>query len=210
MSEVQTSYDRLAPEYAARIYGELAHKPFDRELLDRFAQQLAGKGPVCDLGCGPGHVARYLHERGVDTFGIDLSPAMVDEANRLNPGLAFRQGDILSLTDREGSWAGAAAFYSLIHFTAGQLATAAREVYRVLQPGGLLLVAFHVGREVRHLDELWGVPVDLDFRFFQPGEMTGCLEGAGFTIDESHEREPYPDVEAQTRRCYIRARKQVA
>jgi trans-aconitate methyltransferase len=64
-NEVEDSYDRVAKEYATRIFRELNHKPLDRELLDRFALRVHGIGPVCDLGCGPGHVARYLHERGV-------------------------------------------------------------------------------------------------------------------------------------------------
>lgn len=62
------SYDRIADEYASRIFKELKHKPLDRELLNRFASEVAGHGEVCDMGCGPGHVARYLHDVGVQTF----------------------------------------------------------------------------------------------------------------------------------------------
>jgi trans-aconitate methyltransferase len=61
MTDVRTSYDRVADEYVARIYGELQHKPFDREMLDRFAARVKPHGLICDLGCGPGHVARYLY-----------------------------------------------------------------------------------------------------------------------------------------------------
>src|SRR5208282_4768235 len=53
---IRESYDRLAEEYARRIFNELQHKPLDRELLDRFAAALAGRGDICDMGCGPGHV----------------------------------------------------------------------------------------------------------------------------------------------------------
>src|SRR5579883_3035285 len=94
---VRASYDRVAAEYADRYFGELGHKPADRELLDRFAEKVRGIGPVCDLGCGPGHVARYLGDRGVTVTGIDLSPAMVDAARRLNPGIEFVPGDMRSL-----------------------------------------------------------------------------------------------------------------
>ena len=52
------SYDQVAERYAAEIAGELTHKPFDRGLLDAVAE-LAGGGPVADVGCGPGHVAAY-------------------------------------------------------------------------------------------------------------------------------------------------------
>ena len=64
-SDVQTSYDLVADEYVRRIFDELDHKPLDRELPDRLAARVQGIGPICDVGCGPGHVARYLHGRGV-------------------------------------------------------------------------------------------------------------------------------------------------
>ena len=64
--QVRAAYDEVASEYANRISDELAGKPLDRALLDVFAQHV-GPGPrVCDAGCGPGHVARYLHDRGVN------------------------------------------------------------------------------------------------------------------------------------------------
>src|SRR5262245_22428501 len=69
---LQTSYDGVAEAYVERIYGELAHKPLDRELLDAFAGEVKGSGIVCDVGCGPGHVSRYLGDRGVDVMGLDL------------------------------------------------------------------------------------------------------------------------------------------
>ena len=47
--------------YARRIYSELQHKPFDRDWLDGFAEPVPSLGQVCDVGCGPGHAARYVH-----------------------------------------------------------------------------------------------------------------------------------------------------
>jgi SAM-dependent methyltransferase len=73
--EVAGSYDRLADGYTERIYHELDGKPFDRAQLDRFADQVRGRGVALDLGCGPGHIARYLTQRDVQVVGIDLSPA---------------------------------------------------------------------------------------------------------------------------------------
>jgi SAM-dependent methyltransferase len=203
----QASYDTVADEYARRIANELEHKPFDRELLDRFARAVAGRGPVCDLGCGPGHVTRYLHERGVDVFGLDLSPAMLAEAQRLNPGIEFRQGDMRALDAADGEWSGAAAMYSLIHIPRAEVPGVLREVRRVLQSNGPLLLSFHIGGEVRHLDEWWGRPVSVDFIFFEPAEMSGYLQAAGFTVVETLLRPPYPEVEAQTERAYLLARK---
>src|SRR5262245_65618307 len=86
------SYDEIADEYVRRIADELAQKPLDRHLLNRFAESLRGKGLVADIGCGPGHVARYLHDQGADMLGIDLSPGMVRLARERNPDLEFRLG----------------------------------------------------------------------------------------------------------------------
>jgi SAM-dependent methyltransferase len=197
------SYDPVADEYARRVAGELAHKPLDCTLLDRFAASVRRLGPVLDAGCGPGHVSRYLADRGVDVIGIDVSPQMVAEARRLFPDLAFRQGDMRSLDVEEGSLGGFVAFYSLIHIDRGEIVSVLGGFRRALRPVGQLLVAFHAGAETRHLDEWWDRPVDLDFIFFEADEMAEYVKAAGFTVNERIRRPPYPDVEAQTDRVFI-------
>jgi SAM-dependent methyltransferase len=203
----QTSYDVVADEYVRRISDELQHKPLDRQLLDRFAASVRDIGPVCDMGCGPGHVARYLHEQGVHVCGIDLSPAMVEQAGRLTPDVEFRQGNMMALDVADGAFAGIVAFYSIIHIPRYDMARAFAELRRVLQPGGVLLLAFHIGDETVHLDEWWGQKVCLDFFFFRSDEVANYLSSAGFEVEEIIERDPYPDVEHQSRRAYVFARR---
>src|SRR5205807_2575017 len=105
LETIRRSYDAVASDYTARFTHELAGKPLDRAWLDRFGRRLRDAGLVCDLGCGPGHVARYLRDGGADVFGIDLSPAMVEKA-RLNPQIPFREGNMLALDLESGSLAG--------------------------------------------------------------------------------------------------------
>jgi SAM-dependent methyltransferase len=204
--DLEAGYSRVAGEYAARIFGELAAKPFDAALLDQFAERVRGAGIACDLGCGPGQVARYLHERGAEVIGIDLAPGMVAEAERLNPDIGFRVGNMLALEAPDAAWAGIVAFYSIIHIPPELRPRAWREFRRVLRPGGVLLVAFHIGQQTVHLDAWWGQPVALDFFFLDPAEISDELGAAGFVVEEVIEREPYPDVEHQSRRAYIWAR----
>jgi SAM-dependent methyltransferase len=205
---VQESYDKLAEEYAARIADELQHKPLDRELLDRFADRVRGAGLVCDLGCGPAHVGRYLDQRGVQVVGIDLSPGMLATARRLNPGMALLCGDMLALAVRDHAFAGLAAFYSIIHVPRAEVPRALREMRRVLRPAGQLLLAFHRGGEVLHTEELWGQRINLDAVHFETEEMCGYLSSAGFTVEEALQRDPYPQaVEYQSRRAYLWASK---
>lgn len=205
-SRTRESYDELAATYAERIFGELAGKPLDRHLLNRFAEGVRGRGLVADVGCGPGHVARYLHDRGVRMLGIDLSPGMVECARRLSPEIEFRVGDMRALELPDSALAGLVALYSLIHVDEREMLPTLRELRRVLAPGGLLLVAFHVGEETVHRDELWGHTVSLDFRFLMPALMVTSLIEAGLVVLERVEREPYPEVEHASRRCYLLAR----
>jgi SAM-dependent methyltransferase len=206
-NECQASYDQVADEYVRRIFDELQNKPLDRQLLDRFAESVRDAGPVCDLGCGPGHITRYLHEHGVQVCGVDLSQAMVERARRLTPGVEYRQGDMMALDAPDGAWAGIAAFYSIVHIHRGDMARVLGEFRRVLRPGGRLLLAFHIGDHAVHLDDWWGQKVSVDFYFFPSDEVADCLRAEGFEIEEIVEREPYVEVEHQSRRAYVFARR---
>jgi len=209
-TSVRKSYDRVAAEYALNLFNELENKPLDRELLDRFAAETTGRGPVCDMGCGPGHIARYLHDVGANVFGLDLSPQMLEQARQLNPDISFTEGNIFALNLESNSLAGIAAFYAIVNLPPDSLPLAFSEMQRVLQPGALLLLAFHTGQEVIHVDQMWGQPVSMDFFYFESSAIQHALETAGFTIEERIEREPYAlAVEHQSRRAYIFARKRL-
>jgi SAM-dependent methyltransferase len=203
-ASIRASYDQLADEYARRIFNELHYKPLDRELLDRFAAKVVGQGLVCDMGCGPGQVARYLRDAGTIVFGLDLSPGMLEQARTLNPDIPFREGNMMALDLQDGTLAGIASFYAIAHITKEFLP--AVEMRRVLQPGGLLLLAFHAGDEVLHEVDFWGKTTSMNFLLLQPLEIGRYLEAAGLAIEEIIEREPYPEVEYQSRRVYVFAR----
>ncbi len=65
----------------------------------------------------------------------------------------------------------------------------------------------HLGQEIMHLDELWEQKVSLDFFFFSTAEMETWLKTAGFERQETIARPPYEDVEYQSQRAYIFAKK---
>jgi SAM-dependent methyltransferase len=201
IQDTQAGYDAVSHEYAERFKDEMNDKPFDRDCLDRLAREVGELGPICDLGCGPGQIARYLHRQGVKTLGVDLSPNMIAEAQRLNPEIHFHQGNMLSLPDADRSWGGIAAFYCIIHIPRENVIDALHEMKRVLKPGGVLLVTFHIGTRIEHRDEFFEKTV------YQPNEMVGWLKEAGFELEETLIREPNPEVEVATQRAYLFAKK---
>ena len=208
--KIAEQYDAIAGEYAEAFAGEHGKKPLDRVMLDRFAKEIGDSRPVWDLGCGPGQTAQYLKELGLDVSGLDLSDKLREQARTRHPEIPFRRGNILDLDFESGSIAGAVAFYAIVHFTKHQVETAFREVFRVLEPGGIFLLTFHIGDETIHLDKFLGKKVDIDFMFFPTDFILGCLKDRGFEKIDITEREPYPEVEYQSRRAYVFAGKPAA
>jgi ubiquinone/menaquinone biosynthesis C-methylase UbiE len=205
-ADAATTYDTLAATYAEEFMDELGHKPFDRELLTRFAAQ-AGPGadathPVCDVGCGPGHIGGYLAQQGLPVIGIDLSPGMVEEARRHFPALTFMQGDMLSLPRADESLAGIVSFYALIHIPRSLVPKALGEMRRVLLPGAPLLLAVHGGTGSLHATAMLDQPVHLHATLFGLTELSGLLEQAGFDVYEALQRDPYKE-EHPTQRLYL-------
>jgi hypothetical protein len=88
----------------------------------------------------------------------------------------------LALAD--ASLAGIVAFWSVIHVPDRAMPGVLEQFRRVLRPGGLLLVGFHVGDETRHTSEGYtGRAINVDSHHRRPSEVTGWLRDAGFSID---------------------------
>ena len=206
---VRSSYDAVATSYADHLVDELVGQlPFERWLLDRVAAHADG-GPVVEVGSGPGHVTAYLAEAGADASGIDLSPAMVDEARRRFPDGDYQVGDLRRLMRpvAGAGWSAVLAWYSLIHLAASELPDALASLTRPLLPGGWLVVALHAGAEVRHLDEWFEEPVDLDFVLHEPHEVVALVQAAGVTDVEWYHRGPFTARGETTERLYVVGRK---
>jgi SAM-dependent methyltransferase len=196
------SYNQLARVYAEKYCGELDRKPFDCELLERFVLASPPGQPICDLGCGPGHLANFLKGLKAEAIGIDLSPAMIETAKGKYPSIDYRVGDMLNLDLPADSLGGIVAFYCIIHLRRNQLETAFAGMRRVLAPGGGILVSFHEGSGEHHEDESLGMPIAFDCSLFEPEEVAEAMSRAQLTVKEINTRPPY-DFEFPTTRVYI-------
>jgi SAM-dependent methyltransferase len=186
LADTRTSYDTVAVSYADQLREALAAEPYLRAALALFADLVhaAGGGPVADVGCGPGHITAHLHQLGVDAFGIDLSPVMIDVARRDHTGLRFEVGSMTDLDLADASVAGLLAFWSLIHVPDDAVHTVFGHFRRALRPGGPLLLGFHVGDESRLKTQGYGGhPMKVYVYRRQPGQVAAWLRDAGFTVE---------------------------
>jgi SAM-dependent methyltransferase len=186
LTDTRISYDTVAVSYAAQVRAALAAKPYLRVGLALLADMVRtdGGGPVADVGCGPGHVTAYLRELGVDAFGVDLSPAMIDIARQDHPGLRFEVGSMTDLRLADTSVAGLLAFWSLVHVPDEEVPGIFDQFRRVLRPGGPLLLGFHAGDGSRLKTQGYGGhPMRIYVHRRQPDRVAAWLRDAGFAIE---------------------------
>jgi SAM-dependent methyltransferase len=143
-AKARDGYDRMADAYTDHVSLEMAVPSLVRSLLESFAREVQeeGGGKVADVGCGPGHITAFLAELGLDIFGIDNSPALLDIARAANPDIRFETGQLASLPVASGSLKAVVSKHSLIHTPADLVPSALDEFARVLEPGGLLFLSF--------------------------------------------------------------------
>jgi SAM-dependent methyltransferase len=185
LADTRISYDTVANSYTEYIRDALAGEPYLRAALALFADLVhaAGSGPVADVGCGPGHVTAHLHKLGVNAFGIDLSPAMIDIARQEHPDLRFEVGSMTDLQLADASITALLAFWSLIHIPDEAIPTVFGHFRRVLRPGGHLLLGLHVGDESRLKTQGYGGhPMKVYVHLRQPDQVAAWLRDAGFTV----------------------------
>lgn len=167
--------------------------------LDDLHDQIADDGLVIDVGCGRGEWLGLLADRGVRAVGIDSNREVV-RVGRL-AGHDMRHGDALQILGQfgEGSAAALTTFHVVEHMRVPEMLTLLDEAFRVLQPGGRLIVetpnptnvlvgaaAFY--RDPTHLrpvhPDLLGFIAreagftDVEVRFLHPAEEAPLPDGA--------------------------------
>ncbi|MCZ2827056.1 MULTISPECIES: class I SAM-dependent DNA methyltransferase [unclassified Modestobacter] len=207
LAETRAAYDTVAASYEELVRTALAESPMDRALLGVLAEQVraAGGGPVGDLGCGPGRITAHLDALGVEAFGVDLSPGMVEIARRRHPQLRFEVGSLTGLPLPDGGLAGALAWYSVIHTAPERQPQVFGELARVLRPGAPLLVAFQAGDDDPvHHRQGYGHDISLHGWRLDPDRVEEQLTTAGCGVRTRVLREPEPPHE-KSRQAYLLA-----
>jgi len=200
VSAARNVFDVAAETYVRYVgteVGPATEHAVDRALLLGFVDLVTGHAtaPVADIGCGPGRVAAFLADHGLDAVGVDPSPAMLAVARTAHPGLHFDEGQLDALPIGTGALAGAVCWYSIIYTPLDGLDAAFDELARVLRPGGFLLLAFQTGGTPVHREDAFGTHLPLTSYRHGVHEVTDRLERSGFRICTTTLRAPTLDHE---------------
>jgi ubiquinone/menaquinone biosynthesis C-methylase UbiE len=158
-----------------------------RGAISRLVADLAAVAPgdrVLDVGCGPGAAAREAARRGAAVTGVDPAPVMLRLGRSLSGrrDIVFRQGTAEALPVADGSVTVAWAVSSAHHWA--DVPAGLRELHRVLEPGGRLVIAERLTRPGARGLGAHG------FTAAQAAETAAAVQAAGF-----------PDVSTDTRRA---------
>ncbi|WP_220447119.1 class I SAM-dependent methyltransferase [Nonomuraea deserti] len=132
---------------AYELFSRLGYAGRRRLVFTQLAA-LAGAGPgdrVLDVGCGTGYLTRRLAPLvapGGRVVGVDPSPRMIAYARHRAPAnCAYLVGEGQALDLPGGPFDVVVSSLAVHHIPAGARETAVREMFRVLRPGGRLLIA---------------------------------------------------------------------
>jgi predicted TPR repeat methyltransferase len=178
---VRALFDDYAPKFDRHLTQGLAYR--GPELIaDALRRARSGQGRECrfgltlDLGCGTGLMAQALEGLCSPVVGVDLSPRMLEKAERTKLYDALHEGELVGfLKSRSSSEADLVVAADVFVYMAA-LDGAFQEAHRVLEPGGLFAftVQAHEGN---------GFVLGQDARYAH-GEsyVRGLAEATGFTV----------------------------
>lgn len=195
-----------AERYYELFKDEMKKKEYDRVLLDKFASNFDSKSIICDVGCGPGHITRYLFDKGLNVFGIDISERCIEIARKENPKMRFQVMDMTRLDIADESIDGIVSFYSIIHTPKRLINILFGEFNRVLRKDGEILIVVKKGSTEGYVDELVGFKTRLYFTNFTETELENYLQTSGFELTSMETRQPY-DFEITVGRIYAVGKK---
>lgn len=203
LSAVSDYWDAVADRYLDLFHDEFRDKPFDRDVLRRFAASLGDGARILDAGCGPcGHVTRLLADSGAAVTGVDISPRCVALARRQEPSLAFDVMDIADMVFEGASFDGVVAYYALHYLPKSRLGEVIREFARILRPGGRLLLVAKDGDEEGFIADPLEVAGKVFWCAVGTATLRELLEDNGFIVLDDHGRNAAAQ-EINIRRIYL-------
>ena len=177
---------RIVPLPVARWAGPV--DAGDESMLTR------AKGPVLDVGCGPGRLTAALHVRGTDVLGLELLPTVPVLARRA--GAPVVVGDVFEEVPRTGQWRTVLLADGNIGI-GGDAARMLRRVRGLLAPGGQVLCELQPDGEAVssarvRLEGLGATSDWFSWALLDRAGLAAAVTATGLRITETWQREGRP------------------
>ncbi len=187
---------------SSRTY-EDAERGYLGSYQELFTRHLPRHGRILEAGCGLGQIALALRQLGYDVEGVEWSEKTVQAVRSLRPDLPIRVADVKKLDVPDGYYTAYISLGVVEHSQEGP-EPFLLEAYRILAPGGVILVSvphFHILRRLNaYLGFRSGKTTGLEFYqyAFTPREFLSIIEGVGFKILETYTYSPLHGVATES------------
>ena len=139
---------------AARYSQDWLDQPPPTDLYALLETHLLPGGVTADVGCGNGRDAAWLAANGYQVTGFDASAALLAEARRLHPDVAFRTASLPSLSEIDETFDNVVCETVIMHLPTSSITLAIDNLLRILRPSGVLYLSWRVteGEDQRQSD----------------------------------------------------------
>ncbi len=175
-------YQQYLPEEESSIevWQKMMRPVFNRAA--HLLSQIKGKGQLLDVGTGFGFFLSEMENRGWEGMGVDISEKAINYGRDVL-GLTIYSGPLEKISFPNHSFDVITGFYVIEHLPYPMIFL--RECYRILKPGGVLLLRYPHTTPIKRLlhffgteNTLYDLPAHLSD--FSPGIIQQCLEKTGF------------------------------
>ena len=179
MNRTIASYDRMAPDFVARLKRDGFWDAPIEPAFSKFTAALTPGALVLDIGCGPGRDTNALQSAGFKVVGVDLSIGMLRQAQTYQSA-PFVQGDMLRLPFGNEAVDGVWMCASLLHIPRQFAPQVLSEVRRVLKSDGCFYVAVKQGDG----EEITNNLGERHFIYYQSDVFVTMVKQEAFTVSE--------------------------
>ncbi len=177
-------------------------KPFDQQYLDAFLASLNKECVIYDAGCGPGHITKYIFDKGYPVKGIDISYKCIQIAAKKYPAFSFECADFLDWQVTPHSVDAIISFYSIIYTSKNEINQIMEVFYNAQKPNGKILLVLKEGDFEGYQDQVLGIQVKSYFCEYRLEEISEILQRNYFNVHSLEIRAPYAH-EINSNRIYI-------
>ena len=148
---VRKDYDLIAEQYG-KDFGTYIE---DLDIYEEFEKHLLDHAKILDLGAGTGRTYAYFHAKGYQYIGLDFSEKMKNNAYQIHGEFPYILDDMINIKKyfANDSLDAVFALYSLFHLPNDDLKKLFSDVYDILEPNGIFLFTYQVGKGEEMADE---------------------------------------------------------
>jgi ubiquinone/menaquinone biosynthesis C-methylase UbiE len=206
-------YDKNQNKLVVAVYDKIA-KFYDYEykntsaLIDNFLKLVKKNGKILDVGCGVGKDTNYIHSKGFDVIGIDLSEGMIEIAKNNFPNIDFRIMDLRKIDFPDNYFDALFVAFSLVHIPKSEIENILKNFYRMLKKEGMIYFAIQEGKSKEGMVKSPYENKDKIFlNVFSEKEFNFFIKKMGFSLIKDFKRKP-KENEFQYNKYFVLAKKQ--